>query len=53
MSLTDNLKEFKKMFAGIGIEPNPEVPVKIQSGGLDGVFNVTQAKAITDYVHRR
>jgi len=49
--MLDNLKEFKKMLAGIGIEPNPETPIK--SGGLDGIFDVAQAKAITEYVHTR
>lgn len=42
MSLGENLKEFKKLLAGIGVE-NCSL-----NGGLE-CFNVNQAKMITDY----
>ncbi len=46
MTVTENLKEFKKMLIGIGQE-NVENP-----GGLE-CMTVAHAKAIANYVHIR
>ncbi|XP_070540003.1 ciliary-associated calcium-binding coiled-coil protein 1-like isoform X2 [Ptychodera flava] len=45
MSVVDNLKEFKKMVAGVGNE-NCEF-----TGGLD-FFDINQAKTVTDYLKK-
>ena len=48
LNMLDNLREFKKMLVGIGMEPQTDQP----SGGLD-CLDVTQAKALTNYLHIR
>lgn len=46
LSLVDNMKAFKKMVSGIGVES------PLTSGGLD-FFDVDHAKLISDYVFTR
>ncbi len=46
LSIVENLKEYKKMLVGIGMD-HAET-----SGGLD-CFDINQAKAITDYLYIR
>ena len=51
MTLTDNLKDFRKMLAGIGMDQN--VDIKPPSGGLENLFDINQAKLISEYIYTR
>ena len=53
MNLADNILYLKKLLVGIGLSDQCDGDTTPQLGGMQGLFDVTQAKNVVAYINTR